>query len=470
VQVSIIDKSDLHKRLLRIDPEYYQQIYLENEKKISKKKIITLNDVCYITDGEHGTLKIYETGYAKYYGARNVLFGILDETSVEYITKEDHHRNKRSILHPHDVLISCVGTNIGCAAIVPTDIGNANIVRNVALLRSGSEKINNEYILSYFLSCYGKLSFKRVATGNAQPLISLDNISEIPIVLLNKKFQKLVSNVINKSILLREKAEKKYLETTLLLLSDIEVKKQLERRDNFFVKNYSETVKSDRIDAEYFQPKYSELIENIKKYSGGCDSLKNLVSIEKGIEIGSKKYLEKGIPFIRVRNLSQFNLTEEKYLSEELYNELIKYQPEKGEILLSKDGTPGIAHYLNKSPKKMILSNGILRLKIKNMKINEEYLTLVLNSFIVQEQIKRDAGGSVILHWRPDQINDTIIPILKEDIQIIIKNKTEETYIIRKKAKLLIQIAKKGVEIAIENNEKIAGNWINQELNRLDIT
>jgi len=45
-----------------------------------------------------------------------------------------------------------------------------------------------------------------------------------------------------------------------------------------------------------------------------------------------------------------------------------------------------------------------LRLRLKNSDINNEYLALVLNSIIVQLQIERDVGGSIINHWRPDQL------------------------------------------------------------------
>ena len=68
--------------------------------------------------------------------------------------------------------------------------------------------------------------------------------------------------------------------------------------------------------------------------------------------MGGKEYLETGIPFVRVSNLSPFEITQEKYISEELYTELTEHQPKQGEILLSKDATPGIAYYLRETPQK----------------------------------------------------------------------------------------------------------------------
>ncbi len=106
---------------------------------------------------------------------------------------------------------------------------------------------------------------------------------------------------------------------------------------------------------------------------------------------------------------------------------------------------------------------GILRLKLKNKQINEDYLTLVLNSTIVQEQINRDVGGSIILHWRPDQVKETMIPILSEDKQSQIQMKITESFNLRRQSKHLLECAKRAVEIAIEQNEDVAIKWLQEQ-------
>jgi type I restriction enzyme S subunit len=175
---------------------------------------------------------------------------------------------------------------------------------------------------------------------------------------------------------------------------------------------------------------------------------------------------------VRVSNISPFEITEEKYISEALYNELTpeekdvpfakskNHQPEQGEILFSKDGTPGIAHYLKEQPPKMIPSGGILRLKSKTNRVNNEYLTLVLNSVLTQEQVNRDVGGSIILHWRPDQVKQTVVPILSDAKQQEIQQRVTESFNLRKQSKHLLECAKKAVEMAIEKDEQTAIDWL----------
>jgi restriction endonuclease S subunit len=216
---------------------------------------------------------------------------------------------------------------------------------------------------------------------------------------------------------------------------------------------------------------YEEIVKSVtssKEYT--C--LGDLVSTKKCIEPGSEAYQESGIVFLRVSNLSKFGMKDgnQQYLSEELYNTLIQHQPKKSEILLSKDATPGIAYYLKDEPSRMIPSGGILRLKVNDEnKLYPEYLTLVLNSVIVQKQIERDVGGSVINHWLVDQVKNTLIPILPIAKQKKIAKMVNDSFCNRELSKLLLEVAKRGVELAIEKDEKQAQNWINSELKKLNI-
>ena len=232
-----------------------------------------------------------------------------------------------------------------------------------------------------------------------------------------------------------------------------------------FIKNFSATQSSKRIDAEYFQPMYEEVVKSIKA-SKNHSKLGDIVSIKKCIEPGSEAYQDSGIPFLRVSNISKFGINNDnqQYVSELLYESLKTYQPKKGEILLSKDATPGIAYYLKDSPGKTIPSGGILRVIVKDTNyVYREYLHFVLNSIIVQKQIERDAGGSIINHWLVDQVKDTLIPILPISVQKKIAEKVDQSFSDRKQSKQLLDIAKRGVEIAIEKSEAEAEKWMKAE-------
>lgn len=84
----------------------------------------------------------------------------------------------------------------------------------------------------------------------------------------------------------------------------------------------------------------------------------------------------------------------------------------------------------------------------------------------MQKQIKRDAGGSIINHWLVDQVKNTLIPVLSISTQKQIAEKADHSFSDREQSKRLLDIAKRGVEMAIEKSEEDAQSWIETEVNK----
>ena len=129
--------------------------------------------------------------------------------------------------------------------------------------------------------------------------------------------------------------------------------------------------------------------------------------------------------------------------------------PKKNTILLSKDGSVGIA-YKVENDLDVITSGALLHLTVKNNDFLPDYLTLVLNSIVVKLQAERDAGGSIIQHWKPSEIENVIIPKLPKAVQNQIAEKVQESFALRKESKRLLDLAKHAVEVAIEQGEDAA--------------
>ena len=173
-----------------------------------------------------------------------------------------------------------------------------------------------------------------------------------------------------------------------------------------------------------------------------------IATIQKSVEPGSNAYQEKGIPFIRVANLSKFGLSDSdvKLDSTEFADAL---RPQKDTILLSKDGSVGIAYKMEET-QEVITSSAILHLRIKTKNVLPDYLTLVLNSIVVRLQAERDAGGSIIQHWKPSEIENVIIPILPISFQRKIAETIQQSFKMRGEAQGLLLQAKHIIEEAIE--------------------
>ncbi len=467
MEFTIVKNSEINENLFRLDSEHHVGIQKIDLECLSDNK---LSDVCSkVVQGPNP--KFIESGIPSLNG-KNIYFGTLDAGEPNYISEEEYESLKTYHLKRNDILITLKhASRVGRLWIYRKN-SNCLFSRNLGLIRTKTNSnINVETLLLYLWGTAQQQLLNLIATGgtNGQITLSMAELREFPVPDFSDKFQTILKSKFEESESLAEKSISTFRDAERILLSELGLTNWQPKHQLTFIKNYSDTEQAERIDAEYFQPKYEAIIKAIKGYKGGWDVLGNLVMVKKSVEVGSGEYLDEGIPFVRVSNISPFEITEEKYISEKLYAEIKQHQPKQGEILFSKDATPGIAHYLDAPPRKMIPSGGILRLKSKTTKTNSEYLTLVLNSILVKEQINRDVGGSVILHWRPDQVKETVIPILAEEKQTEIQEKAIESLSLRKQSKHLLECAKRAVEIAIEKDEQTAITWLENETKEMQI-
>ena len=447
VNHSIIQKSQLEGDL-RIDPEYYQPEYLNKEKKLRLISTNELDEIASITDGEHGSPIWDENSGIKYFSAQHVKDGFIDGLDTKTISTIIDKRNVRSRLAEGDILLSTVGT-IGNAGIVTKDLLPANIDRHVARITLKKNTLDPEFLVTFLNSKYGKFQSIRESTGNVQLNLFIDKIKTL---LVPKKNNSEISELIKKSFQLRQASEVFYQQAEELLLKELGLKNTVFEKELSYIVNFSDVKNADRMDAEYFQPKYKKLIEKIRKQN--AKNLGEFVSMRKGFEPGSEAYQEEGKLFIRVSSVSKLGIEEkdQKYLSEDLYRKLKKdYEPKLGDILLTKDATPGIA-YVIKEPLEGIISGGILDLKVKN-NIESEYLALCISSIVGQWQAQRDAGGSIIAHWKPEQVKNLLIPSLPIQRQKEIAELVRKSHETRKKSKELLEQAKRKVEEMIRKDD-----------------
>ena len=458
MQYSIVNFSEvnLHKDK-RLDADHYHPYHLENLRKFENKSQPLSEFIVHISGGATPLGAEYPEEGVPFLRVQNIMPNYISDSGIKYLSPSQNREILRSQLKKDDVLLTITGA-YGKSTVVTDEFVDANINQHSVKM---TVKNIVPYFLSTFLNCkYGYSQSTRHIVGITRPALDYSAIKSFLIPDFDRNFQETIALFCSQGEKSREDSKQCYTEAQTLLLSELGLSDWQPKHQLTFVKNYSDVEDAERFDADYFQPKYDDIVNAIKNCAGGWDTLENLATMKKCVEVGSKAYIEEGIPFVRVSNLSPYEITKEKYISEELYAAIEEHQPKQGEILLSKDATPGIAHYLREAPEKMIPAGGILRLENKTDKIGNEYLTLVLNSILTQEQVNRDVGGSVILHWRPDQVAGTVIPILHQEKQAEIEQKVIESFNGRKRAKDLLEHAKRAVEIAIEQNEQAAIEWL----------
>lgn len=463
MQYSIVNLQEIPEEssIFRLDSEFFHPKILKTKKTIRSREYSTLRKIGATIIHPLEVKREYEETGIQILLAQNIRDNFMDFSINVFMPKKFEKYLQKNRLEYGDVALTRSGANYGqCAPYLDMPLKVFACADDLVIKKS---QIPGTYLSTYLNTSFGKTLIESCKYGGSQPHISPQTLYDIPIYTPSDNLIRKIDIQIKNSFECTKNSETKYTQAQAILLSDLGLVDWQPKHQLAFVKNYSDTKQAGRIDAEYFQPKYEEILDAIKGYPGGWDTLENLVTVRKCVEVGSGEYLEEGIPFVRVSNLSPFEITEEKYISEKLYAAIKRHQPNKGEILFSKDATPGIAYYLHEQPRKMIPSGGILRLKNKTDKVNNEYLTLALNSILTKEQVNRDGGGSVILHWRPDQVKGTVLPIPSEEKQTQIQQKVIESFNLRRQSKHLLECAKRTVEIAIEKDEQTAITWLKNE-------
>lgn len=454
----------------RFHSEYFKKKYLRNLDHISKFDVKYLKEISVVADGDHSKFPENQKEEVLYLQAKDIKSNFLQVENPVHVSKEYFFKNKRSTIKPESILISIMG-NVGDIAITPKNFEPCMANRALAILRD-IKSINAYFLFVYLISKSAFLEIERIKNGGVQERINLDILGKIPIPILPQPFQSHIADLVQTAHSKLEESKKLYLQAEQILLvelgipnikdansledkppisNEVDPLEGVRQKLNISVKKFSESFGvSGRLDAEYYQPKYDEVLKKIRQFKhlnlGGEDGL---VDIFKSIEPGSEAYQENGIPFVRVSNLNKNEISEpEIKLNEKQFGHIKK--PKKDDILLSKDGSVGLAYKCQKD-ENFITSGAILHLTIKNTDlILPDYLTLVLNSKIVQLQAQRDAGGSIIQHWKPSEIEAVLIPLLPSQTQSQIAEFIQTSFKLRTESKELLERAKLEVEEEVE--------------------
>ena len=452
MQYSIVKFSEFKADNFRIDAEYWHPTFIENASLLSPHQ--KLRDFV-----SADILNIKSTPINRDFAY--LISSQISPKHIEYKTTSvpvgEEPEQAYHLLEKGDVVVSMRMPDRNAVALIKTDgvVGS----RDLAVLRSN--RITPEYLFAFCKTDYFVNCLRRANKGIRCPAVSITDVLDTAVFVPSGPFEDLIAKTVTVSIFERESAQQIDTQAENVLLSELGLTDWRPESRLTFVKNFSDMQRAERIDSNYFQPRYESIINAIRQYPGGSATLGDLVTFKRGVEVERLQTLEEGIPLVRVSDLSPYEVVEEKYISEECYTDMQEYQPQKGDILLSKDGTPGIAYYLHSKPKRMIPSSGILILKSDTDTVGNESLTLILNSILTQEQIQRDVtGSSSIRHWRSDQVAATLIPLLSGEKQVEIAQRCSESFQLRHRSEKLLENAKEAVEIAIKQDERTAGNWL----------
>ena len=453
MQYSIVYYSEVLKNAdFRFDAEYYHPEFIENSKLISSSKKIK----DFISQNVQNIKSAPINRGFDYLEISKISLEncVYETTKIQYGEEPDraHH-----ILEKEDIAISTVRPNRNAVAFIQKNgiVGSSGL----SILRANN--IEPEYLFAFCKTNYFIKSLMQANKASMYPAVSNNDILNTPLFIPSPSFKTQIVESVKNSFIQNQKAKELYNEAERILLAELGLINWKEKHRLWFVKNYSDTQEAERIDAEYFQPKYDEIINTIKNYSGGWDTLGNLATIiDKNFEPKDRKKYK----YIELSNIGSngeiTNITTEE--GQHLPTRARRIVLNENIIVSSIEGSLSSIALIEKEYDNTLCSTGFYVINSKSL--NSEILLVLLRSIIGQLQLKKGCKGTILTAISKDEFTRIILPKITKKIQTKIQQKIEESFRLRQQSKHLLECAKKTVEIAIEKDEQLATQWLEKEV------
>lgn len=341
-------------------------------------------------------------------------------------------------------------------------------------VRTDESKILPEYLVAFLNSSLGIWDIKRRARISInQSNVNAQELAAVKIPLLSLKFQSRLKELFEQAHQDRLKAIQIYQQAEDLLLSELGLKNWQPTDENIAIKSFSASFgMSGRLDAEYYQPFYEEVEQKIK--SREFVLVQDICSHINYGSVPTSPYSEngEGIPYIKGLNIKKTEILTDS-LDRIVNTEKLssKFFTKKGDIIISQMGTVGNCGVVGDEQVGWIFASFTIRIRIKNQKLfNPHFVAFYIEKVAKPYYLMRNiAQASVRQNTDLPTIRNIYIPVVSEKIQISIVAKLQKYKQLKQQSKQLLEIAKTGVERAIEENEERARAWMNQQLNTLGI-
>lgn len=457
----------------RIDSHFFEKQYRELKETLATLPCTQLKDL---------VTKAIQTGHTpsmavdSYYGGSIALIKTdnLHDNSIgtifsDYLTADGNAVISRTSLATRDIITTIIGATeqiIARSAIVTEEYLPANINQNIVQIRINPKKATPEYVNTYLNTKYGKQYLIYLSRQTEQYNLNCKEVESLIIPLFSDAFQKEVARVVEKASTHQLSSRALYRKASEELDEVLSVHIEEQKMPVFSIVNISESfLKTGRIDAEYYQPKYDRLFDLISAFNT------TVIPSEFNVFRNSGTDYTEGVSEVGVIKTKQLSDNRVDIDGVESYFDLATCIENKSTILKNGDvvfasmgvGSLGKASLFLSDEEKQYVTDSTLRIyRAKpSTRVLPEVLCTYLQSAIGQELIYRYVVGSTgIISIYDADMAKIPIPILDGEVQEEIATKVQDSFALRRKSKELLEYAKQAVEMAIEQGEDVALEWL----------
>lgn len=448
----------------RLDAEHYRPQHLKAEALINSRGGTTLEKISNFLIGPFGSAfkveKFTEDTTCRYIRGKDVKPMRLEENDNVYMPKEDFERLSKYALHPGDILVSVVGT-LGNSALIDEIHLPAIFSCKSTALRIKDKSVDPRYLLTYLNSKYGRELLLRKERGAIQKGLNLDDLKSLLIFVGGDELRKNVAYIFEGSLLAQRRSTSKILEAENLLVSSMGLNNWTPPTPLSYVRSSSDVFGSLRLDAEHYQPRFASLLSLIDATGASARLGDCLLENKRGKQ---PNYIEDGLPVVNSKHVLRNDVridSDNRFASHAKDDLLIR----TGDVLINGTGVGTIgrsAAYLHEGS--AIPDNHVTILR-PSKELDPIYLSMYLNSIAGQYQVEqRLRGSSGQIELYPNDIAEFRVWLAPKKLQQSIRQQVEQSFLEKQKATLLLDAAKRAVEIAIEDSEAAALAYLRKYL------
>ncbi len=445
---------------LRLDAEYYRPENLTLEGLLSKEHVKKWGEIDgnFIV-GPFGSAFLVENYVRhspfRYIRGRDVRPFFLADDENCYISRKDFGRLGKHAIGTGDLLVSVVGT-LGNISIITDDVGRAIFSCKSTAFRSKS--LDPYYLCAYLNSPTGQSWFQRMTRGHVQTGLNLTDLKNMPIMLPTNTIQKNVSTKVREAHSKLQESERLYEDAQNLLLSELGLDSLDPSPVLSYERPYSEAVATHRLDAEYYRPRYYQLMKSLEKAAKAKTSAR-ISSISTPLRYGTSdklSYTETGVPFLRLADLEnrRFDLATVLRISSKEAVEQKAAEAHARDVLVSRSGTLGVAVAIPDELQGAIFGSYFIRVQPDRTKVHPDFLALYINSSCGSLQVERLNTGTVQTNLTISAIESIYVVFGDLGWQEIFVKKVRESIRALQESKRLIKDAKRIVEESVRKGEK----------------
>lgn len=435
----------------RMEAEYYNAPSVAYRGNI-KGKDVTLNV-------QYGTSKLCDEMKEGYPVLRlNELQNCFVETPQKYCPILSAEEFAKLRLRKGDVLIIRTNGNpdlVGRSAVVLED---TNCAFASYLYRVNTNELINAETLVAYLNCkYGRYEIDKNSIKGNQTNFSPAKFHDINIPKFGGKLQKKVKKLFNQAYKCKSKADSEFLSAEQLLISRIEFDGFCPDQSNIAIKSASKSFcSSGRLDAEYYQPcydSYKEKLRTTETVQTLCNLYDKNYNPKEEFEYQYIELADVGF-FGNISNVGTV-------LGKELPSRA-RRQVRPGQVIVaSVEGSLQSCALIPDKYNNMICSTGFYVLD--SDVINSETLLVLFKSEPIQTLMKQRCSGTILTAITKDELLSMPLPKVDSTAQKEIASKVQKSFSLRSQAEQLLEYAKQAVEIAIEQDDKTALEWLREK-------